>query len=222
MRGESSLPAPRRSYWIAKPRKPRFGIVYAGFLGVYAQAFIQFPRLLEGGSHFWTALLILVPIVVLTAFFVSKQILGRRVRREDTTFVDGAFGEQFVVELTIAASNKRIGADRGVLWFSDGLMGFSGRAASFVLAAKDIQPACHKGKSVVKGRNFPSDALLLNDAPVVAHIILTPLRGYEKRYQERLKRFLWLDERPEGERFWPPLEPYNEAAANEIAKRPRE
>jgi len=126
----------------------------------------------------------------------------------DQALVDGGFGDQFPVELAIVVQANTIGVDRGVLWFADGLMGFSGSAASFVLASSDLEPT-EKGRHHPRsGQPYPAGAILLKRAPQEAYVVIIPLKGHEAGYEARLKRF--EDESPtaDAERFWPPLHCY--------------
>ncbi|RYG21066.1 hypothetical protein EON82_19425 [bacterium] len=124
--------------------------------------------------------------------------------------LDESFGDQFPVDVTISSSGKGLATDRGVLWFADGLMGFSGESASFVLAASDLAPRWDAAKRPKNWNQLPPDAISLVGAPREAHIVITPLRGKWRAYRERLAAFMRADEEPRGERQWPPLYPYAE------------
>ena len=205
---------PREGRWIAKPRKPRFGIVYAAFTLVYLQILLQVPNAiahLTGSSRAaCLAFLILATVPVCVAVRVR---LARRENASDRALVDAAFGDQFTAELTIVVNAKRIGADRGVVWFADGLFGFSARAASFVLAAQNIEPYLPEVRSFKLAQDLLPDSIALVHAPSAAFIVVTPVLGHEKAYRERLRRFMSDAETPESERLWPPLEPYREVAS---------
>ncbi|RYG25418.1 hypothetical protein EON82_07180 [bacterium] len=130
---------------------------------------------------------------------------------EDHALVDGAFGDQFPVEVTLVVEGERTGTDRGVVWFADGLMGFSGKALSFVLAASDVAAEWDESKRHITGKHLPPGSLVLVGTPKLAHVVVDPLRGHAEAYRERLNAFVAANEVSEWERYWPPLSPYSES-----------
>lgn len=153
----------------------------------------------------------LYAILIVAAVSVGiRYRLAKRVRDADRELMDGGFGDQCFVELTIVVDRRRIGADRGVMWFADGLMGFSGRACSFVLAASDLEvgPTASGANGV---RPYPADTLVLVGTPRPSYMVVTPLAGQEW-YRTRLRTFLQDSEPGEGERCFPPLVPYGEGS----------
>jgi hypothetical protein len=128
----------------------------------------------------------------------------------DQALIDGGFGDQFPAELTIVVDNKAIGSDRGAVWFADGLMGFSGSAASFVLASRDVEVREPGRDHPRSGQPYPAGTILLRGAPREAYVVVSPLSGHKEGYYLRLKRFQDEFASSDAERFWPPLKPYVE------------
>ncbi len=166
------------------------------------------------GALFALAAVLVVVMLVIGCVALKNLIVERR-NPQDSSFVDGAFGDQFLVEVTIVAGKDRLGTDRGVLWFSDGLMGFSGAATSFVLSAKDIR----KKKTGNRNSELPDNAIILRGAPRAGYFMIHPIGKAAKAYGERLRAFLIMDVEHEGERVWPPLVPYDERQTLEAARR---
>ncbi len=209
------VPPPKEGRWIARPKRSRWAL-QIGAGGVFLS---QLPNLVRtivqpwfgahGAAFAMVALVVLMAL--LFAYFGLRERRARRLRPEDQALVDGAFGDQYPAEMTIVASGKRLGSDRGVVWFADGLIGFSGGAASFVLAATDVERQQGQKKRDRRGRVLPPGALVLRNAPGEAYVIVAPLGNHTRPYFERLTAFCWRDERVEAERHWPPLVAYDEA-----------
>lgn len=209
--------APKDGRWIARPQKARSFVqigVFAGFIG-------QLPNLLHvalkpffGEAGAWIGTLVFfLSILILIGGYALRERRARRMRPEDFALVDGAFGDQYPVEVTIVAGGSRLGSDRGVVWFADGLMGFSGRAASFVLAPRDAQ-VCRTARPKTASRPaLPANAIELLDAPVASHLVVHPLGGKEADFWERLRYFEMVKVPIVAERYWPPLVPYSETLA---------
>lgn len=217
---------PEVGRWIARPRKARRFVPLFAFAG----AVFQLPNLVGAlvrnlGRHLWLTLLsaamILVCLAVLVAFVVLpalRHLLARRKTIRDLALTDDAFGEQFPVEATLVADGKPLGSDRGVAWFTDGLIGFSGESFSFVLAASDLAPQWIEARREFPKGTIPSNALGLRNAAVTAYLHFAPLLGHGKPFWDRLRNFVNADEPATGERFWPPLEPYAELPALESVR----
>ncbi|GEM_PF-5821513 len=101
--------------------------------------------------------------------------------------MDGALGEQCSVEVTVVVENRRIGTDRGVVWFVDDLMGFP-KASDVV-----VTPLLGHGRS--DRRRFRGFA-----------------HGGPGTEDERLRRFVLREESSSAEPQWSPLKPYGETA----------
>lgn len=213
---ESRSLAPKEGRWIAKPRKPRW-VVPMVLVTVFSSQMPNWINLLSRpGRHspvllYLVALFVAAALIILVAVLVRER-LARRTRREDLALVDGSFGDQYPVDVTIVANGVRIGSDRGVAWFADGLMGFSGGASSFVLASWDVAPRWGtKGRTKSVGA-MPEGAIVLVDAPVPSYVVVSPSRTHWKSYRERLHAFEKESAGADAERFWPPLVPYEEAS----------
>lgn len=130
--------------------------------------------------------------------------------------MDESFGDQYLVEVTIVVGKDRLGTDRGVLWFSDGLMGFSGNATSFVLSGEDIRL---QWKNKKRDTALPSHAILLQGAPRFAYFVVHPIGAAARKCFERLNLFELMGTKHEGERVWPPLVPYKDGQTLSTARR---
>jgi hypothetical protein len=210
---------PKEGRWIARPKRPRW-VVPAMTLILFASLAPNwlnplFSRGPFGALFGLAAVLILVMLVIGCVAF--KNLIVERRAPQDSAFVDGAFGDQFLVEVTIVAGKNRLGTDRGVLWFSDNLMGFSGAATSFVLSAKDVRV---EKKALGRDNQLPDNAIILKGAPRTGYFMIHPIGKAAKAYEQRLRAFLIMDVEHEGERVWPPLVPYDERQALETTRRP--
>lgn len=157
--------------------------------------------------------LILLFIFAYAGRYFWKERGRLRMMPMDQALVDGGFGDQFPAELTIVVGNKAIGSDRGAVWFADGLMGFSGSAASLVLASNDIEVREAGRDHPRTGQPYPAGSILLRGAPCEAYVVVSPLSGHEEGYRLRLKQFQGEMASSDAERFWPPLQPYAEEAS---------
>ncbi len=166
------------------------------------------------GGHGGPAWIRLVTVVLLALALASpvaariRRWRDRRAHAGDSALVDGGFGEQFPVEIAVVARGQRLGVDRGVVWFADGLMGFSGAASSFVLAAWDVKIRATATPARYGQTPIPAGAIELADSPVPAYLLLEALGTSEAALRERLKRFDKETAAPDAERHWPPLVPY--------------
>jgi hypothetical protein len=200
-----SLGLPETGRWIAKPQRARWGLqrlAPGGFILSNALFVLGVAR--KSFALAWLGIVLVVAIAGWLVYAVVSELAARRTQDADRALMDGAFGEQFSVELTIFVNGNAIGADRGVVWFADGLMGFSGTSASFVLAASDLVPQWGKAKGM------SHDAIVLVGAPRRTHVVIAPVFGQTRAYRERLAQFMKAKAIPEGERHWPPLERYVE------------
>ena len=206
------MSAPREGRWIAKPRRPRFGIAWVAFLGIPLQLLIQLPNLLSlwKSRGDYAIFFVFWAVIVGCALWLAVHLsLAKREGKRDRALVDADLEDQFTAEITIQVGDRRIGADRGVVWFADGLMGFSGRATSFLLAASDVVPLSRNARILWERRSSPPGALVLVDAPHRnASVFVTPLGRHDRAYRDRLIAFVDAAETPQGERQWPPLAPY--------------
>jgi len=204
---------PGEGQWIAKPFRARyvqqgigFGLLYIIYLVVnrFARAYLEIDISIFG---------VLTISAIAIGWKLWRTFEARRVKRphpEDVILADGNFGDQYPAEIAVFARQRSLGMDRGVVWFSDGLMGFSGSSFSFVLSAKDIAP---QWVGVKRDSRYPTNSIVLKDAPVPGHLVVTPLGANNNLYRERLYRFSQAAESPTGERIWPPLTPFDPESA---------
>jgi len=207
--------------WIGRPQKPRWILPAATLTILLSQAPSWINLFTNPGRHV-PALRYAVGAIVLLALAIGigamvRSRLRDRLGKTDATLLDGAFGEQFPAEITIVAGKKPLGSDRGVIWFADGLIGFSGRSASFVLAARDVAvPWTARAANTPVGP-APIGSLVLVDAPVPAYVAISPLGDHTKALRERLRLFENETAAPDAERHWPPLEAYEALATANAA-----
>lgn len=212
---------PKPGQWIARPKKPRW-VVPAVALIVFSTQIPNWINLLtNSGSHPTVGRLIAFGFIVVMVLIVALTILinsriASRLRPKDQALADGAFGDQYLVEVTIGSGKTRFGTDRGVLWFSDDLMGFSGDATSFVLSADDISIAAVGQK---RDNTIPMHAVTLKNAPRPGYFVIHPLNKEANEYRKRLQQFASVRPGTYAERIWPPLEPYEEKPALDAANR---
>lgn len=208
---------PKAGRWIARPRRTRW--IPQTFGGIFLLS--QLPdwlNLLFGRDNHLlvvriVAMVLIVVLLGVILFGIVRRRLARRIRAEDRALVDGSFGDQFPVEMTIVVGKQPIGTDRGALWFADGLVGFSGEVASFVLAARDVEVAWTSARSRPARGAIPQGSLILVGTRVPSYVIVEPLGEHAKAFRERLRRFEGETADPDAERHWPPLAPYDEAPA---------
>ena len=212
--GRTPVPAPpQEGRWIAKPDRTPWYLK----LGASVVLLGQLPNLLRmvlepfvGKTYVWPVILSLSALVALVALGVCLAAIRRRaaLRRKRSAMMDEGFGDQFVVEVTMVADGKHLGTDGGVLWFADGLVGFTGASSSFLLASSDVRS--HQTPKTAKGRTtFPAGSLQLVGARRHAYVVISPASRDRKAYKERLRRFTLEFAPPDAERHWPPLVPYD-------------
>ncbi len=214
--------SPKEGRWIARPKRPRWIAPTVLFIVFASQAPSWFNTFFSASRHspivLYVFTVILATLLVVAVALMVKNAIRRRLRPQDYALVDGSFGEQFLVEVTIGTGKAKFGTDRGVLWFSDGLMGFSGAATSFVLSADDIELQYNVGlqRGAKKRDNaLRVDAVILKGAPTPGYFVIHPIDRAARTYRKRLHDFVREGAEHEGERVWPPLVPYDERKALE-------
>lgn len=142
------------------------------------------------------------------AFSLRDLRLGRAMSR-DLAFMDRTVdAEEFACEIVVGTGGRPLGTDRGVLWITDGRIGFAGRCCSFLLTRSDF---LHSSPEARTEKRLPRTALQLNAQEGSAFLDILPLQADRSRYSIRMKEF-WSVAAPESERQWPPLEPYDASA----------
>jgi hypothetical protein len=213
IRGVGEL-SPKTGRWIAPPKKARWVAPAAIFI-LFSQLPNLFNTVFNAGRHSYIVSYILAAVFSVLALVLLTIALrtkfAARLRLKDKELAENAFGDQYLVEITIGSEQNRLGTDRGILWFSEGLMGFSGDATSFVLAAWDVEVPPKNGRH--RDQKLPLHSIALVDSPVPGYFVIHPLNRDAAEYRKRLERFERESADFDAERTWPPLEPYAEHRA---------
>jgi hypothetical protein len=205
--------SPRESEWIAKPRQPRFGVAQLAFSGLAIYLCLRVIDIGEDGrqeSLVWIGYSVLFVVVSYVIAAKISEYFARRQKPSGQAVLEAALEDQFSVEIHLVVQGMRIGRDWGVLWFGDGLMGFSGSAMSFVLSARDVAPQWERVRIAAVKNPYPVDSIVLVDAPNDAYLFVTPLAGQTQAYRKRLYEFKKENALPNAERHWPPLHRYSQ------------
>lgn len=124
---------------------------------------------------------------------------------EDPTDIDLC-----LVEITIWRREQPVGKDRGLVWFGEGRLLFSGRRTSFAVGGEDVLPLSQWPKTI---RKFGFDDYLplradLGSAGILFEVV--PLghtsHAHADRFTERLRAFRQRPPQSRGTRQWPPFE----------------
>ncbi|RYG25416.1 hypothetical protein EON82_07170 [bacterium] len=151
------------------------------------------------------AFMLVMVAVGFLMIFDHRRTMGHLTARP---IPDGSISDEFLAEVTIVVKGRRIGIDRGVVWFSEGLMGFSGPATSFVLAAWDVELQRVGRMATMTESAIPAGALLLVESPKPAYLLIQPLGRNRAAFRRRLIRFERESMGEDEERIWPPLHLY--------------
>ena len=115
-----------------------------------------------------------------------------------------------LVALTIVRDGNIVGTDRGVAWFADGCLLYSGHRTSFALGGEDL----------IARPDAWGDRLALRVPHGAASVSLTPLTRnndaggrQEMRFLKALYHFRRRPPRSRIPRQWPPFEPYLRAGS---------
>lgn len=198
---------PSEGRWIAKPAKPTHASTLFIVLSIGLTIWRWLNHLPNPGGSAAAAIQLGYDLLMIFAVSIfAYMVWAWRTFFKKNIVLENSFGDQFAVNVTFTAGNRSIGADCGTLWFADGLMGFSGSAASFVLCAGDLVDAYRD----VSRRHPPLSLLVLRGAPVPRAVSIVHLGKDRKEFIARLARFISDDEPGQGARFWPPLKPHRE------------
>lgn len=174
---EASLLAPQPGRWVAKPLKSRIG--FAAIHAIASSLFLIFMFVALAAA----------PHLNKTSFWVCLPV----------------FLEFFIVVPFWLANEYRVCADRGVIYFDQDLIGFSGGRTSFLLSARDLSyPRVNSWLDFDQAYR----PLSLNADNVAAEVAIRPLVGFGRRFRRRLRAFLRADAAAKVARQWPPLEVY--------------
>ena len=217
---ENCVVAPREGRWIARPGKPYpFKQPLSVLYGLILFPIVFLPALLSASGQ--VAYAAIATYVVVVAVFATVTWLRMRntlrLSEDDRRLTDYAFGDQYVVTIEIYVGGRSIGTDRGVVWFSEGLMGFSGQATAFVLAARDVEYQPTGRLATLDEPAIPAGAIELVNAPRPTIIQFQPLGAGIADLYKRLRKFERETAAAEAERVWPPFTPYSEAPLIEQA-----
>ncbi len=138
----------------------------------------------------------------------------RRLRASDLRLLeDPDDPDVCLVEMEVFVGHESVGHDRGVAWFAEGRLLYSGHRTSFALGGEDVMPEVCWYEFSAEGRFLPDWAVPLHLPKGLAYVSLVPInRGggplsrQETRFLERLTDFRKGRTRSTGPRQWPPLE----------------
>ena len=176
-------------------------------------AFWLLTMVSDHNDIFWLDVLAAIVFVMalgLEATSLYVRYVARRHGSSERALLDREDLDHYAVEVTIVIEGKAIGADRGVIWFADGVMGFSGASTAFVLAAGDVSADWIGRRKAKWDRTFEKPKLTLKGTPQPTIIEIEPLVRKGASFEERLASFYVAKERPLEERQWPPLRSYIE------------
>ncbi len=139
-------------------------------------------------------------------FLPLRELRMRTRSRRDRMFADHTPGAaEFAVEVVVRYAGKPRGADRGVVWFENGLLGFTGERTSFLLAYEDLQPPRRWTLTEIDRAFLP---LRLRPGNGKLEVAVRPMWGQGWGYRRALRRFLREKAPTEEARQWPPLAEY--------------
>jgi len=162
---------------------------------------------------------LLAPAIVLTilgAVISDSELYSMRaVTEKDRRLIEDPDDlDVCLVGLEIVRDGRSVGRDKGVVWFADGLLLYSGHRTSFAIGGEDVLPPDEWEGLPNRSHDHRSDLrvpLLVERG--TAYVELTPLidkKGsspQEMRFLKRLYAFRLRPPLSQGPRQWPPLEP---------------
>lgn len=202
-----SDPAEGRWYRPEKPAAPIWPLVVllgwgAVFLIFFGLAFRSLG-LVAGGAVAAAAALLVQDV---------RRAINLRITRSDRRLLEDPDDlDVCLVHLQIFRDGRSVGKDKGVVWFADGLLLYSGHRTSFAIGGEDVLP-----RAFWSGADFPlgvADSIVpLRVREGKAHLVLRPLvdgRGFgaprEMRFLKRLYAFRHRPPRSRASRQWPPF-----------------
>ena len=144
----------------------------------------------------------------------TRRVSERKITDADRRMIEDPDDKDVcLVLITIVRDWRTVGEDKGVVWFADGRIFFSGHRTSFVLGGEDLLPkerwsifASTEGGLVFGDRTLPLDVDRGN--AYVSFQALSYGDAREMRFSKRLTAFLKNPPQSRGPRQWPPFEPY--------------
>lgn len=214
---------PKEGHWFARPKPVRRTLKKLPDLAVIPALIATFGdsicRMLGLQVPGWFPKLQVVGYGLLFALFVIWKVnetVARRTLKADLQLSDRPEGiVEYLVEAVIFVDGKELAVDRGVVWFEEELLHFSGAATSFVLAATDIRPS-------VRFDPFGEEMkwMMLARPRTNAAIRLLPLSGFRNwGFRWAIRRFVRKRESVLKPRQWPPLHAFGEALEERVVER---
>ncbi len=116
-----------------------------------------------------------------------------------------------LVRLTVVRDGKVAGKDKGVVWFADGLLLYSGHRTSFAIGGEDVLPQDRWNWVVTRAEYGLTDHCVPLRVPkgsaYVTLLAMLPNSPHAMRLLKRLYAFRRRPPQSRGPRQWPPLEP---------------
>lgn len=157
----------------------------------------------------WTLFLAFALRILLEVRWRIGEAVALRTMRSDRAFSDAPPGMvEYPTEIVLYNEGRDIGADRGIVWFDEGLIRFNGAACSFALSAADFYArTSHDGRDFYAG--LPGDVFRFKTYGRAATVRFLPIGGNRRwGLHRRLGMFLGKGEATDAPRQWPPLVPY--------------
>ena len=212
----STDPATAPGRWTKPPPSLKGRRRGAVVLGIGLSGYLVFGTV--AGTHGWSSIFVAATTQSLMYVGLLWLGIGNSPNTEDFRLLeDPDDPDVCLVSLRIVSAGRTVGRDRGVVWFEDGRLLYSGHRTSFALGGEDIAP---RGERHAYAREFgsvlPDEAvpLRIDETKVV---ILKPLarksdvgNRQEMRFLKALYAFKRNPPRSFGPRQWPPLEPWSD------------
>lgn len=202
---EQDLPAPavppKDGAWLKPP--PRFYVEKLRVPLVVATLALSYLALRFAWFYLVCAVAALQCLFILASTYRPRLSKADRRLIEDPDDLDVC-----LVDVKIMSNRRIIGVDRGIVWFGEGRLLFSGHRTSFALGGEDILPRSRRTKSMQARTNVLPLRAGHGKAVLIFDLIL-PRAGpgeREIRFVERLYAFRQRPLASRGPRQWPPFE----------------
>ncbi len=209
---ELSAPSvpPREGYWVTPAAKPRRSIRYRATIALAVAAIAMvWAWIGPGGSA-----IVAMGVVFCLLAWTNLPPPTPRAKPDDFRLMEVADDPDVcLVNATIVFDGRKIGTDRGVAWFSDGAMLFSGRRTSFAIGGEDVLPRSYWSEyGRERASALPADAVPLRTVRPRTYVLLLPVNREEDVAVQQARRFVTrrrkFRDRPEPSsvpRQWPPF-----------------